>query len=330
MAMEDQSESVDDVAGDEAGPKRERSPNYPYLGLGAAIELTKILLDAAKASEIRVTDIAEPWGLSPKSGSLARYASAVAQFGLVTASGSGAKRRIRVSPIGRRIIEDSRPGVRESLCQEAALKPNIIRELFKGSDRITAWGHDRPIDNMAESALMFDLSFTPDAAKRFLGVYDETIKFIPKQSEGDELRTDDTRHDPKDEGEEPSGNQMSSPKSIKIGDFIQWTSNDQIQFSTPRRVRSLSDDGQWVFVEKSATGIPTHEVEVLGHIPKDQGSKMAAPTLAFAEQSEAHSELNKINFKSEGDGVISISARLDSEGLVLLEEKIAAFKLLLG
>jgi hypothetical protein len=41
-------------------------------------------------------------------------------------------------------------------------------------------------------------------------------------------------------------------------------------------------------------------------------------------------ELNKINFRSEGSGKITISATLDAEGLALLEKKIEAFKMLLN
>lgn len=249
-----------------SGSKRERSPNFPYLGLGAAIELTKTLYEAAKNSEVRVVDIAEPWGLSPKSGSLGRYASAASQYGLIDASGSGEKRRIRISTTGRRIIEDNRPGVREDLCREAALKPAIIREVFRGSDRISAWGHDRPIDTMAESALIFDLSFTSDAAKRFLSVFDETISYVPKIEVA-----------PESEPEVESGS----------------TTEDDL---------SHGDSG-------------------------NASALQSPPTPATSMQ--LSTELNKIVFKSEGDGTISISARVDKDGLAILEEKIPAFRALL-
>lgn len=319
--MSDQEEGASDAG----TSKRERSPNYPYLGLSAAIELTRTLYETAKASDVRVVDIAEPWGLSPKSGSLPRYASAVAQYGLITAAGSGPKRRIRISQTGRRIIEDNRPGVREELCEEAALKPPIIRELFKGSDRITAWAHDRPIDKMAESALVFDLSFTPEAAKRFLNVYDETIQFIPKSDdEGSEHFVG-----PEDGSELSAHNAESSQSDVRLGDLVQWVSNGEARFSSPRRVRAITEDDQWLFVDGSQTGIPKDEVEVVGHITPTNVTEVVPPVLGEIEKSAPVSELNKINFKSEGDGVISISARLDVEGLVLLEAKLSAFKALL-
>ncbi|WP_195819938.1 hypothetical protein [Roseobacter sp. MH60115] len=100
------------------------------------------------------------------------------QYGLVDSSGIGDKKRIKVSANGRRILEDNRPGVRESLCSEAALLPKMVRGVYFGEDDMPQWGSNRPSDNIAESSLRFDLNFTSDAARRFLAVYDVTIKSI--------------------------------------------------------------------------------------------------------------------------------------------------------
>lgn len=158
--------------------KRERSPSFPYIDLTMSIDHLEKLYSAARMNEIRVADVAEAWGMTAKSGSLMRYVAALGQFGLVVASGSGDGRRIKVSPSGRRILEDTRPGIRESLCAEAALQPKLISGLFLGEEGMPHWGHDRPNDNIAESSLKFDLNFTSDAARRFLAVYDVTIKYV--------------------------------------------------------------------------------------------------------------------------------------------------------
>jgi hypothetical protein len=47
-----------------------------------------------------------------------------------------------------------------------------------------------------------------------------------------------------------------------VGDLIQWQSNGTIQFNPLKRVRFVSDDGNWVQVEGSQTGIPINEVIV--------------------------------------------------------------------
>jgi hypothetical protein len=259
-----------DTDDDDMNGKRERSPSFPYLDLETSIDLTRKLYALAKASEIRVTDVAEAWDLSPKSGSLGRYAASLAQFGLVNASGSGDKRRIAISTEGRRIIEDDREGVRERLCHDAALRPKIIAELYLGSDRVKSpWGKDRPGDKVAESALKFDLGFTADAAKRLLSVYDQTVKFVVDED-----------------------SEAETPSQDEVGE------------------------------------VDTVEPEVTASVVTP-AAKPATPNPTVVAPPELQ-ELNRIIFKSEGDGTVTIMARLNKDGFDELEAKIAAFKALLG
>lgn len=67
------------------------------------------------------------------------------------------------------------------------------------------------------------------------------------------------------EGEE--GEILPSFGGAKVGDLIQWESQGQLQFETPMRVRWISDDGQWLAIERSNTGIPMHEVTVQSSAP---------------------------------------------------------------
>ncbi|GAB5509322.1 MAG: hypothetical protein Rhims3KO_07230 [Hyphomicrobiales bacterium] len=158
--------------------KRERSPSFPYLDLDSSIEYLGRLYAVAKMNEVRQPDVAKAWGMAPKSGSLLRYIAALGQFGLIEAIGGGEQRRIKVSGEGRRILEDDRPGIRAQLKSEAALKSSIIRGLYLGEGEMPRWGSDRPSDSIAESSLKFDLNFGGEAARRFLTVYDATIKHI--------------------------------------------------------------------------------------------------------------------------------------------------------
>ncbi|MCL1627632.1 hypothetical protein M3N55_02715 [Roseibaca sp. V10] len=158
--------------------KRPRSPSFPYLDIDTAVDYAGKLYAAAKSAEVRLADVAAAWGMAPKSGSLARYVSALSQYGLIDTMGANDARRIKISAAGKRILDDQRPGVREQLRSEAALKPRIIRGLFFGEADMPHWGRDRPSDSIAESALKFDLDFGSDAAKRLLSVYDAAIDAI--------------------------------------------------------------------------------------------------------------------------------------------------------
>lgn len=157
---------------DDIDAKRDRSPPFPYLGLAAAIDLVRKLQQVAKSSEVRLAQVAPHWNTTSTSGALARYAGAVQGYGLIESSGSGVNRKIRITESGRRILEDTRPGVAEQLRATAALKPKLFDELNR------VWGRMRPADDIARSALQFDYSFTPVAAKRFLTVYDEAVGYL--------------------------------------------------------------------------------------------------------------------------------------------------------
>lgn len=252
--------------------KRPRSPSFPYLDLDTSVQHALKLFEAGKMSEIRLTDAARTWGMTPKSGSLLRYISALAQFGLVETSGSGEARKIKISGAGRRILQDNRPGVREKLLAEASLKPKLISGLYLGSEGFPEWGRDRPADNIAESALMFDLNFGKEAARRFIGVYDATIKHA--EIDPDEKSEIDI--------EEPEALETETPSLDRV-----------LEAASKNALVSLATSTKSPFPEESGN-------------------------------------LNVINFKSAGDGLISISATLDAEGLDVLEKKIAAFKLLLS
>lgn len=250
--------------------KRERSPSFPYLDLDASIEHLEKLYAAAKMNEVRQPDIAAAWGMAPKSGSLMRYVAALGQYGLIDATGSGDQRRIKVSSDGRRILEDDRPGVREKLKSEAALKSSLIRGLYFGEGEMPTWGADRPSDGISESSLKFDMSFGGEAARRFLAVYDVTIKHI--------IDTEVAKDGVDNGDEEP-----------------------------------LESEGQE----------PDLRTDTMQPQPQDLAPKTAPPMAV-------EGTLNDIDYQNAGKGKIKISAVLDSEGLDMLEKKIAAFRMLIN
>lgn len=151
--------------------KRERSPNFPYISLGKALDRLEVLFTKAKRHEVRVADIAGDWKLKATSGSTDRNVAALLAYGLIEDSGTGDSRKIKISENGWRILEDGRPGVREKMLADAALKPAIIQQYA------SLWSEGRPDDTHALSQLKFEGGFTSDGAAQFLRVFDETIRF---------------------------------------------------------------------------------------------------------------------------------------------------------
>ncbi len=58
--------------------------------------------------------------------------------------------------------------------------------------------------------------------------------------------------------------ESSEKKPIKENDLVQWVSQSTDQFEEPRRVISISTDGQYAFVEGASTGILVSELVNIG------------------------------------------------------------------
>lgn len=182
--------------------KRERSPAFPYIGLGKALERAKVVFEKAKRYEVRITDIASDWGLQPTSSSTVRNVAALLAFGLIEDSGSEESRKIKLTEVALRILEDKRPGVKEALLAECAIKPKTIAEYA------LLWSKGRPDDAHCLSHLKFEGGFTEEGAKLFLRVFDETMPYaITLKADNDS---------PKQERvEEEIGNLAEKPKKVE-------------------------------------------------------------------------------------------------------------------
>lgn len=154
-----------------SGSKSKRSPNFPYIGLAKALDRIQVLHGKVKHHEARVADIAADWKLSATSSGTDRNVAALESFGLAETSGAGQNKKIKISAVGMRILDDGRPGVKEQLLAEAALRPRIIAEYAQ------IWRGGRPDDTHSLSQLKFEGGFNDEGARLFLRVYDETIRF---------------------------------------------------------------------------------------------------------------------------------------------------------
>lgn len=76
-----------------------------------------------------------------------------------------------------------------------------------------------------------------------------------------------------DDGKLPTEEEMITeevtPTGIKIGDAVQWTSQGTDQFAEPKKIKSISEDGEYAFVEGSDTGIPVKELSVTEVTPTE-------------------------------------------------------------
>lgn len=156
----------------EAKRTQGRSPPFPFISLERAIARLREFSEYSRGHPVRLLSaLGGAWKYNPKSSGGLQTVAALKAFGLVADSGSNSDRRIQVSELGKRLLRQPPPEVRVKLLQEAALKPRLIGEYWK------EWGEDRPPDEDCTWTLTDVRGFTPEAAAKFLSVFDTTIAY---------------------------------------------------------------------------------------------------------------------------------------------------------
>ena len=101
----------------------------------------------------------------------------------------------------------------------------------------------------------------------------------------------------------------------KVGDYVQWESRGSIQFAEPKKVRAISTDGTYAFVDGSPTGLPVAKL-----------SRANAPLGALqAHESRIQTSPNKnmqedVFSLSEGRVVIQWPSPLSAESIQDLKD----------
>jgi hypothetical protein len=188
------------------------------------------------------------WGYSEKSSGGFQTIGALKMYGLLEDSGAKEARKVKLTKHALDYFRDEREEVRSEKLQAFATNPRLFNTLFNKH-----WGPTVPDDAIARSVLKVNGELNEQSARSALGIYKENMAFAKPKAGGSlgELA---------DGG---GGGDDFDPPPIKMGDYIQWTSGGADQFSPPRRVTWISDDGAFVRAHGSPVGIPTGEVVVV-------------------------------------------------------------------
>jgi hypothetical protein len=227
-------EQEENEEGDGVGAKtrtKDRSPNYPVMDLGRAIEKVTILHGEFGRHEIPVKLAYQRCGYKSR-GAGSQCIAALKAYGLVNVTGRSNDRKVTVSGEGSRIIRNA-PN-RAVLLKAAALKPPIYKELL---DRY----HDKggvPVDELLKQYLVWDRPeprFNERSVGGFIADFRATLK-LANLSVADIINDEE-----EDDGEQEEHETLVPPKP---GDYVQWTSQGVDRF------------------EDSQTGLPMTELAV--------------------------------------------------------------------
>ncbi len=227
-----------------------RSPSYPSMSLRDAVDAVGKIESSYRSSPVDRAVAAKLIGYSSLSGPANKALAALAAYGLLERAGKG---EARVTERARAILHASNEAERKANLIAAASEPDLFRELRERFAGITVPPESGVVTYLNRQG--FNPTAIGPAAKAFLQTMNQLEELAETESHGPKLTA----------GQE-SGVMSDSIRSTfggaKVGDLIQWESNGTLQFPKPQRVRLISEDGNWVAVDGSQTGIPMSEVIV--------------------------------------------------------------------
>jgi hypothetical protein len=261
-----------------------RSPAYPYIDLQKAVERAQQVRAAGAARQAMPPEtFYQIWKIGPQSSGARQTMAALNHFGLATYQSRGDSRKVKLSDLALKIVLDTQPisAERDAAVKEAALSPGVHRELFD------KYGPILPADFVIHTYLVRDRGYNEQAAKSLISEYKDTLAFAG-------LNKPDNMPEAKDEfvDEHPL-------QPAKAGDFVQWTSGGVDQFDSPRRVVAVSDDGLWLWVEGSQTGIAMSQISVTSGEPAGAAQPPPPPPAVAAALVAAAAAANAAKLDSE-------------------------------
>ncbi len=169
---------------------KERSPNYPAIGLDVAVTLARQIFEKERRAIVPTEVIASALGYSTKSGNLSGNAlgriAALRQYGLLEKASLG-KLKISERAINLILNPSENPSFMKA-AREAALSPPLFRDLIEE--------HGEASDDALRVHLIRDRGFiSPEAANRVIKAFRDSCTFAGISGVTSTLETDEDAED---------------------------------------------------------------------------------------------------------------------------------------
>jgi hypothetical protein len=174
-----------------------RSPNYPAIDLGRAIERARALYKSERQHPMSALQAVRHWGYSSLNSPGGGQLAALTRFGLLEDEGSRDERTVRVTDLAVKILEHPDANERQAAVRQAALLPSVHQDMWQ------RYGLDLPSEDNLRWFLTRDRGFSENGAKDFIREYRATVEFA--QLEPDE--------DGEDLSQKPAVRETATPSS---------------------------------------------------------------------------------------------------------------------
>lgn len=154
-----------------------RSPNYPAIDIGKAIDRVRTLYGIERQHSMSATQAVKHWGYSTLNSPGGGQLAALARFGLIEDEGTKDDRKVRVTDLAVKILEHPDPVERDAGVRDAAMLPAVHQDMWQ------KYGADLPSEDNLRWFLTRERGFSENGAKDFLKEYRATIDFAKLDSE---------------------------------------------------------------------------------------------------------------------------------------------------
>ena len=293
-------------------PKPIRSPSYPNMALRDAVEAVRKIEGQYRSAPVDRAVAAKLIGYSVLSGPANKALAALASYGLLDRAGKG---EARVTERARDILHAASEEQRRARILEAAMEPELFRELRERFAGIAVPPEDGVMTYLNRQG------FNPNAVRPAARAFLETMSYLQ------ELGVSDSHGVTRAEGRKlgtPGANARIFGGAA-VDDLIQWEVNDALQLPESRRVRAISDDGNWVFVEQSETGIPMSQVIVEEKAAAAPKGDIKPPVLPLADMPPPKGTRKEVFALEEGDVVLTFPDNLSKTSFEDLDAYLKVF-----
>ena len=198
---------------------KDRSPNYPSVGLPTAIEAAKKLWLTERRTTVPPAVAAKALGYNSLSGASRAILAALRQYGLIDVAPAG----VTVSKLAVEIAaHDEGTGEWIEAIRSAASAPDIFREIVEAQGQ----GSDSAIS----AYLITRKGFSPEGAKRFVRAFRETRELVNRADQG--------YHRAQESGYTEHGDPMTEPQLHAAGQTIVNPAITTMQFLLGGGVRA--------------------------------------------------------------------------------------------
>lgn len=143
---------------------RQRSPRYPFISLGKAIERARTMQEHENRNDVSKEALAAHWGYKVKSSGLVMTIGALRQYGLLEG-----RKTMKLTDLALDILFGT-DGSREESIKNAAKNPEINTEILSRFESL-------PSDVNLRNFLIKDYQFKNNAADEYVKTFKETVSF---------------------------------------------------------------------------------------------------------------------------------------------------------